>query len=172
VEAIQYRARVSETKSDNLYLGDDRSPQVCLISHRNLVAACIGTSYRIQTDAIKLAQSKECKKPPIEPRRILHTISIACGFGTTFPLATTKARQHRSLEVYFMSRTSGDMEPYLNCLEKLNITEVSCAPFTMIKMFASHKLKSECRYDFSSLCSITVTGAPSSQSTLNGAVTF
>ena len=143
-----------------------------LISHRNLVAAFTGTSYRIQTDAIKLAQSKERKKSPNEPWRILHTTSIARGFSTALPLATTKARQHRSLEVYFMSRTSGDMEPYLSCLEKLNITEASCAPFTMIKMFASHKTKSERRYDFSSVRSITVTGAPSSQSTLNGARDF
>lgn len=60
------------------------------------------------------------------------------------------------------------MEPYLNCPEKLSITEVSCAPFIMIKMFANHKTTSERRYDFSSLRSIAVTGAPSSQSTLNG----
>jgi hypothetical protein len=42
----------------------------------------------------------------------------------------------------------------------------------MIKMFSSHTIKSERRYDFSSLSSIIVTGAPSSQSTLNGARDF
>ena len=107
------------------------------------MAVFVGTSYRIQTDEMKAAQSKHQGKSPNDPWRILHTISIARGFGTSLPLAITKARQHRRLEVYFMSRTSSDMEPYLNCLEKLNITEVSCAPFTMIKMFASHKTKSE-----------------------------
>jgi 4-coumarate--CoA ligase len=143
-----------------------------LISHRNLVASFVGTSYRIQTDEIKAAQSKHHGKTPNKTWRIFHTTSIARGFGTSVPLAITKARQHRRLEVYFMSRTSGDMEPYLNCLEKLNIAEVTCAPFTIIKMVASHKTKSESRYDFSSLRFITVTGAPSSQSTLNGARNF
>ncbi len=143
-----------------------------LISHRNLVAAFVGISYRSQIDVLKAAQSNIRGKPPNEPQRILHTISIARSFGTALPLATTKTRQHRSVEVYFMSRTSGDMEPYLNCLEKLNITDVSCAPFTMIKMFASHKTKSDRRYGFSRLSSITVTGAPSSQSTLDGVRDF
>jgi 4-coumarate--CoA ligase len=143
-----------------------------LISHQNLVAALVGTSYRIQTDAVKAAQSKPPKKPLNGTRRMLHTISIARGFGTSLPLALTKARQHRNVEVYFMSRTSCDMDPYLNCLEKLKINEAFCAPFTMIQMFANGKIKYGNKYNFSYLSSITVTGGPSSQSALNGARDF
>jgi hypothetical protein len=121
---------------------------------------------------MKLAQSGW--RPPTgnAPRRILHTISIARGFGTSLPLAVAKGRQQQALEVYFMSRTSIDMQPCLICLEKLQINEVSAASFTMIKMFALQKTKLYWRYNFSSLQSITVTGAPSSQSTLDGARDF
>jgi hypothetical protein len=63
-----------------------------------------------------------------------------------------------------MSRTGGDMEPYLN------ITEVSCVSFTMVKMFASYKTRVSA--DMLLLSSITLTGASSSQSALNGARDF
>ncbi len=145
--------------------------KAAMFSHRNLVASWTAVGHRIRQDFIKCAKVGKIKPPGNTPRRVLHTVSISRALGTTLPLAVSKSRPLAQVEVYFMSKTYADMRPYLECIQTLGITEVSCAPFTLVRLFVlakSEELLQERRFDFSKLRSITSVGAPASQSTLNG----
>lgn len=146
--------------------------KAALLSHRNIVASFVGVRHRVMTEISTLMKAGKASELPKAATKILHTVSIARGTGTSLPLSIITSRKRRMVEVYFMSKTYVDMDPYLKITEKLGITTISCAPFTLIQMFAEHKLQSGVKYNFSNLSSITVTGAPSSQSTLNGARKF
>lgn len=85
-------------------------------------------------------------------------------------LALILSRRVRPVEIYFLSKAYTDMAPYLESLQALKITDVNCAPFTLVRIFKS--IGQDVGYDFSQLKSITVIGAPSSQSSLNGVYKF
>ena len=147
--------------------------KAAIFSHRNLVAAWTGTAYRAQYDAVKLAKLRKTEYPRETAVRILHTVSISRALGTCLPLAVSRSRRHKRIEVYFMSKTYVDMTPYLDTLQQLRITDVSCAPFTLARLFASQKDDpSEKKHNFSHLRSVTAVGAPGSQITLNKAREF
>jgi len=149
--------------------------KAALISHRNLVAAFTAVGYRVQQDVGKLVRQRGAAIVTNSTRKLLHTISIACGFGTSLPLSFIKTRQHSSVELYFMSKTWIDMIPYLSRIQALGITDISVAPFTLSRLFAGAKdssLVPAGGYNFSCLQSITVTGAPCAQTSLNLARNF
>ena len=147
--------------------------KAAMFSHRNLVAAWTGTGYRAQYDATKLAKLRKPGHPGEVSVRILHTVSVSRALGTCLPLAVSKSRRHKRIEVYFMSKTYVDMTPYLDTLQQLRITDVSCAPFTLARLFASQKDDLlEKKHNFSHLRSVTAAGAPTSQITLNRARKF
>ena len=69
-----------------------------------------------------------------------------------------------------MAKTSGDMGPYVQLIQDLKINDASVAPFTLAKLFPAaldESLIPNSKLDFQYLRSITVTGAPVSQSALN-----
>ncbi|KAI9726951.1 MAG: hypothetical protein M1828_000299 [Chrysothrix sp. TS-e1954] len=154
--------------------GTEGARKAAIISHRNIVGALTGTGYRIGQDVAKLMADPRRKATMTETRRILHTISIARGFGTSLPLAIVKSRQRAPLELYFMSKTWVAMGPYLNLVQNLKITEISAAPFTVSRLFPKITRINDpaSRYDFRFMRSMTVTGAPCAQSTLDRARLF
>jgi acyl-CoA synthetase (AMP-forming)/AMP-acid ligase II len=132
-----------------------------LLSHRNIVASFVGVTHRTMFDISASMKAGRVPELPSGTTKILHTVSIARETGTALPLSIITSRKRRMVEVYFMSKTYVDMDPYLKIVEKRGIKCISCAPFTLIRMFAEYKIHSGPEYDFSDLSSITVTGAPS-----------
>ena len=145
--------------------------KAALFTHKSLVASFTATMYRTRHDTMAVSKVAGITSQQMEtPRRLLHTISIARGQGTSLPLTIVKSRQQRQIEVYFMSKTSGDMAPYSQLMQDLKINDASMAPFTLAKLFPLVSGKNSSltpRSDFQHLKSITVTGAPVSQSALN-----
>ncbi|KAK4986478.1 putative NRPS-like protein biosynthetic cluster [Elasticomyces elasticus] len=144
--------------------------KAAIYSHRMLVAAWTGTAFRAREDTIRAARSGKGGLPGQSRQRILHTISISRALGACYPLVLILSRRAKPVEVYFMSKTYTDMMPYLRRIQTLRITEVNCAPFTLVRIFKTTGQGLE--YDFSHLKSITAIGAPSSQSSLDGAREF
>jgi 4-coumarate--CoA ligase len=150
--------------------------KAAMFSHRNLVASWTATGHRAMTDSIAAA-IKHRSGPSSQPRRVLHTISISRGMGTTFPLAISKSQigSPAPVEVYFMAKAYSDMLPYLKRISELRITQIFAAPFSVARLFVLSKSGVEeagMELDFSHLQSITCVGAPSSQSSLDGAREF
>lgn len=144
--------------------------KAAVYSHRNVVSAYHSNLLRARQNAMNTMRAANETTSTPKMTRMLHTISISRAMGTGLPLSLMKAAQHRPIEVYFMSKTSVDMTPYLDAVERLAITDVSCAPFTLVKLFKV--TQRSCKYDFSRLRSVTAVGAPCSESALQKAKTF
>ena len=174
--SFQWRHYTTEAECDTpcqmFYTSGTSGPRkAALFTHKNLVASFTATGCRIRHDTIAvLKATSRGTRTTQAPRRLLHTISIARGQGTSLPLSIVKTRQQRLIEVYFMSRTSGDMAPYLQSIQALRIQDISVAPFTLAKLLPAaldKSLSSTGELDFQYLRSITVTGAPVSQNALD-----
>jgi 4-coumarate--CoA ligase len=155
--------------------------KAAMFSHRNLVASWTATGHRAMTDSVAAAILQR-SSPSRAPRRVLHTISISRGMGTTFPLAisTSQVGSLGPVEVYFMAKAYDDMLPYLSRISDLRITQIFAAPFSLARLFIRTQKQVEAggavpgtkNLDFSHLQSVTCVGAPSSQSSLNRAREF
>ena len=149
--------------------------KTAVFSHRRVVAAYAGITHRSISDAMLYSRSlpKIERSKPVSTRRLLHTISVSRAMGTLLPLGLIRTRQSLDMECWFLEWSGGDMEKHLRRLQEVGITAVNCAPFTAVRMFGlGHrpvqvsKQGEEEKYDFSSVTSVTVTGAPSALSTL------
>ena len=146
--------------------------KAAIYSHRNLVATLCARMLKAKTLAIRAARSGKAPQP-LKMTRLLHTISISRAMGTVQPCAIVLAARTRSIELYYMSKTYVDMKPYVDFIQKLSITDVSCAPFTLTRLCKDDRFSGDdFKYSFPNLRAVTSVGAPSSQSVLQDAKVF
>jgi acyl-CoA synthetase (AMP-forming)/AMP-acid ligase II len=150
--------------------------KAAVYSHANLVASFLGIAHRARTDtaaAFKFGRAIARHGPHM---RMLHTISISRAMGATLLLAMILRAKRAPTQVFYMAKTYVDMAPYLGHIQRLKITELAVAPFTLVRMLKEAMLGEGAglvpSFDFSCLARVNVVGAPSAQRNLEEARKF